>query len=228
MLTIHTIFDYKGPVPWPLATGVYNPKTKKFTYIDLYRQGPDTTLDIVQGRIDKLKKVIESQPCSINDFKAHITAFGITPRLDYKAYNRPGMTEARQTEKECKKDILLAIKAAKAEKPQLWQKVEAKAHVVYAMMEKNGIYDGVKTNHPHLDTHVLSGRGRSRGFNMHGMGDKSIVLPRSQGHCIFVHCDWISADLRAASILADDKVLQNFFEHSDPYERIAEELRGRR
>lgn len=227
MLTIHTIFDYKRPVPWPLATGVYNPnapKDKQFTYIDLYRPGPTTTLDKVQDRINKLKKIIETQACCINDFKAHIDAFKITPKLDYKVYNRPGTTQVRHTEKECMRDILLAIKAAKEEKPQAWQLIEAKAHVVYAMMEKNGIYDGIKTNHPHLDTHVLSGRGRSTGFNMHGMGDKNVVYPRSEGHCVFIHCDWISADLRAASILADDRVLQNFFEHSDPYERIAEEL----
>ena len=224
MLIVHTIFDYKWPTPWPLATGVYNTERKRFTYIDLYRKGPATDLLVVQKRIDALKHLVENKKVSINDFGAHIRAFKIPSLLNYDVYSRPEVTDVPETEKDFKKAILLAIKKVISDGTPVWQKIDGKAQVVYSMMEKNGISDGVKINKPIFDMHTFSGRSRSRGFNVHGLGDKGIVYPRSPMHGVFIQFDWIAADLRAASILAEDKILQNFFEHSDPYARIAEEL----
>lgn len=224
MLIVHTIFDYKQAVPWPLATGVYNQETKKFTYVDLYRPGPNTSLLVVQKRLDAIKLLLTTKKVSVNDFGAHIRAFQIPALLSYDVYSRPGMTLVPETEKDFKLAILTAIKKAQTDGAAIWQKIDAKAQVAYAMIEKHGINDGVKINRPSFDMHTFTGRSRSRGYNVHGLGDNDIVLPRSNMHGVFLQFDWIAADLRAASILAGDKVLQNFFEHSDPYERIAEEL----
>ena len=68
---------------------------------------------------------------------------------------------------------------------------------------------------------TFTGRSKTSGFPIQGTTDKHDIklLPDKRGY--FIHFDWISADLRIASIISEDEELQESFKKSDPYDYIS-------
>jgi hypothetical protein len=111
-------------------------------------------------------------------------------------------------------------------KPQAWESMLAKAHMVYAHMENRGVSDGLDVVHPIYSTETFSGRSKTTGFALQGQGEESTIRSVVDGHSLFVHCDWSAADARVASLMSGDKEMEMAFQHGDPYATIVKKFRS--
>ena len=106
-----------------------------------------------------------------------------------------------------------------------WQKILSNASVVYQAFENRGILHGYKPEHPAWSTETFTGRSKTSGFNLHSCQEDDFIQdPLSPEDYLFVHFDWISADMRIASILSGDEALNDSFLVSDPYTYITDQL----
>jgi hypothetical protein len=230
---LHTLFDYSKGKPIPWATSVYNTESKDHKFFVLYMPGTGLNLLKVEKRARAIAKLlISGEKISVNDFKAHIDALDIQPTLKANVYSRPVLDlsvpilsgSAEEKQKNAKSKCLQAIVEAKKAGPELWQKIEARAHIAYSMIEKRGVWDGVYLRHPYITTHTVSGRANSTEPNIFGFPKDEIVEPLNKTHSCFLHFDWIAADIRAAAVLSGDQEMQDAFNDSDPYNYMADQL----
>lgn len=107
-----------------------------------------------------------------------------------------------------------------------WQKILANAAFAYHAIQSRGFLLDYHRIFPGWDLDTYSGRSRTSEISIQGFtSEYNIDNPALASQC-FLHCDWIAADMRAASILSSDKVLNDAFANSDPYEYVADVVNG--
>lgn len=191
------------------------------TEVDLYKKNTGLTISQVEARIKKLRGIFQRSSDTIicNDFKKHIKSLGLAlDRTDYNVYQinidkSASLQEAAQD--------LANVKILP------YQKVIANSQVVYQALEESGLYINYELVHPIYSTDTFSGRSKAKFFNIQGYtADDHIRTPYVNEDELLILFDWISADIRVASIFSGDHNLEKSFEHSDPYTYMVDLLNG--
>lgn len=220
---IYTVFDKSKPIPKILAAAVKDNEGVIDLY-PMYVKGNSEQALATRDKARYLRDIITTQPVTLNDFKSHIFALGLPLDQDYQVQEVP--TEDLIITKEwsflegfVKEQLEALIKRADGDK---WQELMARATLVYCDLEKRGIiYEGnIEPVHPNYQFKV-TGRSSTSGFNIQGMGDDTNITSFRPDYDVFVSVDWLSADLRAASLISGDTDLQQSFVESDPYTDLA-------
>jgi hypothetical protein len=194
----------------------------------MYQPGSGTSLSKVDENIKTIKSIIESgTTIVINDFKAHVDAFGLDKYPPDNIYdNAYHITEYPQSPKEANTIFSHHITNFIESKPMEWMKLRARAAVVYAHLQEKGVFYSFKTFYPQYDQHTYTGRSKTSGFNIQGMSDKQDVQPVSE-HRWMIHLDWMATDIRMLSLMSNDENLKQSFMESDPYTFIAGDILDR-
>jgi hypothetical protein len=202
----------------------YDSEGEKLSTRTLFLPGTGKKLRDVFAEIEDLSNAIRTKRVVINDFKAHLSGLKLDLSVDYDAYNYEILGEATADEKENNKLLAQLITRMRGSKIGEWRKLNANAQSVYQFLENRGVYKDGKDVYPRYSTDTFSGRSRTVGFNIQGTTAESDICLDRHDLDLFVHFDWVAADLRVASILSDDDDLISTFERSDPYTEMAREL----
>jgi hypothetical protein len=220
---IYTVFDKSKPIPKILVVAVQDDEGVIDVY-PMYVKGNSEQAITTREKARYLRDVITTQQVTINDFKAHILALSLPLDQDYKVKETP--TEDLIITKEwaflesfAKERLANLIMRSDGDK---WQELMARATIVYCDLEKRGIiYEGnIDPIHPNYQFKI-TGRSSTSGFNIQGTGNDTSITHFRPDYDVFISVDWISADLRAASLISGDIELQQSFINSDPYTDLA-------
>jgi len=198
---------------------------------DLYRPGSGKTIKTINDAKKEIKDIIlkvnsANKQIITSDFKSHIHHFDLP--LFNKAYNVYDMhlPDIKYSGMQSK-DVMVVRKVLdklEKSKPKEYNKIMANAAVVYQNMENNGVLLDYELVHPKWSQKTFSGRSKTTGFNIQGTTDKhGISFPGSENY-VFIHFDWICADIRVASVLSGDSQLWHAFDQSDPYSHMQDVL----
>ena len=133
---------------------------------------------------------------------------------------RPGKNQAKDS-------VIVKAVLDKMQRANIkeYHKIMANASVVYQSMEENGILHGFVHVHPKWSLKTYSGRSKTTGFNIQGTTNNDhVTAVDASEDSVFVHFDWICADIRIASLLSNDLKLIESFESSDPYVYMRDEM----
>lgn len=206
-----TIFN-DGKLPKPLLSAFSDGDTTEI--FNLYQRGTGITLQEVAENKNKISELICNEEIYVNDFKRHLWAFDLSLTNDYRVWTSD---EHVKTSEELTNTINKMTKHFVKE----WERLLAEASIVYQSIQNRGIYIGYQHINPNYGF-TLTGRSKTTGFNAHNT-DEDIRL-RPDDNDVFVHFDWLSADIRACSLLAQDEEMEETFKTSNPYAVIAEKL----
>lgn len=214
----------------PCCTGIS--VAGNITIKEMYRPGAGKLLIDVHNNIRFVRDLIASArqrniPIVTSDFKSHLKAFDLPLTKDrYTVYDlhlpriKPGGSPSEDAEK---LDIILRRMPDKNVKP--YQNIIANAAVVYQDLENTGLVYNYAKVRPKYSQNTYSGRSKTTGFNIQGLGEPSLIWPTGYDEGdVLLHFDWICADIRAASVLSNDQKLQEAFQHSDPYTHMMHEI----
>lgn len=202
-------------------------KTKNAnTIIELYKPGIKKPIKEVRKAVATINSLLtkasdEGHEIITTDFKRVIKSFELPiDDRDYNVYDIHLSKPIPYTGNSS--DIELVKKAAdkiyENYKTASYQKLLSNVSVVYQDLENRGLIINDISMHPLWSLQTYSGRSKSLEFNIQGYSDNDYVRATSvDNKSILIHFDWISADLRAASILAKDDQLIDSFLRSDPY-----------
>jgi hypothetical protein len=227
-LYVYTLFEKdRGR---PRCTGVK--AGNHIQFFDLYRPGARKTIATINKAKHTIRDLITRASNAghrvvISDFKAHLEAFELP--LEVQPYNVYDLhlhdlppTESLAKDSELIKQILEKMAKSKLKD---YQKVFANAAVVYQYLENRGLVCNYVDVHPRWSQKTFSGRSKSLDFNVQGYTDNTSLLPRGAGdHDVNIHFDWISADIRIASLFSRDPNLEESFLQSDPYDYMMEQI----
>lgn len=227
-LYVYTLFDHK--TGRPRCTGIKDGTTVKIC--DLYRPGAGKTIKKIDTTKKVIKKILikanaEKRKIILSDFKSHIPAFDL-PR-DHRIWNvydvhltdiPPSNSSSHDSE-----IVAKVLDRMSETTPQEYQKIFAQAAIVYQDLEDVGLLTNHNPVYPKWSQKTFSGRSKTTSFNIQGFAEDFHVVPQGGQECdVMIHFDWICADIRIASILSDDPVLNDAFIHSDPYTIMMDEL----
>jgi hypothetical protein len=211
-----TVFNDSYP-PKPLVTAIYDTKLEVFP---LYLRGTKRSLFDVQKDIKDLTNRIElsKTPIVLNNAKAHIQAFGLASQnLHQTAHTIPSHLNLTTYQKLFGALLPLNVNCDE------WRKTLGDSSRAYIQMESRPLFlDEIKV-YPQYYLDTFSGRSRCCNYNVQG-ASVGVPLKTADPDEIFICCDWISADLRAAASLSGDKELSDTYLKSDPYTVLAEML----
>jgi hypothetical protein len=227
ILYILTLFNYKRQPIEPVSTLIYD--GNKLTSFVMYQPGSGISLSKVDKNVQTIKHIIESgTKIVINDFKAHVDAFGIEKYLPDNIYdNACYIPDYPLIPQDANIIFSKYIGDFTKTKPMEWMKLRARAAVVYSYLQEKGVFYSYKTYHPQYEQHTFTGRSKTSGFNLQGMSKKQDIRPVSE-HQWMIHLDWIATDIRIFSLLSDDENLKRSFIESDPYTFIAGDILDRK
>lgn len=217
------IFDHNVKPSRILGAASYNSTTGDAKFYHLYWPKAGLSLIDVYKSLDEIRGLFET-PVMVADFKAFATALDLNPSKSYQAFDpclaRHGHIASLKDGKMYLASILAELKKIK---PMPWQSILANAQFAYSHLEKVGYYNNHVLSFPQYET-VYSGRSKTNKSNLQGTNDEDVVHAADDSHELFLHFDWIAADLRMASIMSGDTILQKSFQHSDPYGFLHQEL----
>ena len=201
-------------------------KTYKF---DLYREGSPKTIKQIK------QETLKAQECFLKlndknfeivcqDFRDVITVLDLP--IDYREYNVYDFHMGRKDSDDCvRSDERYAEEIFEAmldRKTGIYQKILANSSIVYADLENSGLLYNYTHVKPAWSQKTHTGRSKSLEFNIQGLSTKDHVTTIYGSESdVLIHFDWICADIRIASILSNDKVLNSAFIDSDPYTKLA-------
>ena len=227
-LYIYTLFDAKTEKP--RCTGIKDGNTIKIC--DLYRPGAGKTIQKINKTTQLIKQIIlkansEKRRIITSDFKSHIKAFDLP--LDKREYNVYDMhlPDIAPTNSKSKDEIVISkvIDKLANKNPTYYNQLLSNSAVVYQYLEDNGITVNSIPEFPKWSQKTFSGRSKTTGFNIQGLADEYHVVPMGGEDCdVMIMFDWICADIRAASIMSGDQLLDEAFKSSDPYTVLMDEL----
>lgn len=221
-LCIYTIFDYDRYPHIPLMTGIL--KNGEVEFHTLYLKGTKITLYDIEVSKSIITEYIKNYDSIINDFKSHVNAFNLPRDHSYYAYDTHNIIQNKVTTiLECKKIIAANLAAMTKIKLDQYRLLLSNAQLVYQSLEDTGVMEGRQERKPIYGL-TYAGRSKTSNFNIQGAGDDADIYHMNMDYEYFIQFDWISADLRVASILSGDAKLQSTFRESDPYTEIANEL----
>jgi DNA polymerase I-like protein with 3'-5' exonuclease and polymerase domains len=96
--------------------------------------------------------------------------------------------------------------------------------VVYQDIEDRGVRDNFKKMHPIYSRDTFTGRSKSLSFNVQGATEEYDIKSIFDDDKVFVHFDWLAADIRMASFMSQDERMELAFKQSDPYTILVEYL----
>lgn len=216
---IATLFDYNKFKP--LLTAVRDESGSKL--YKLWHPGTKKTIKEVEESQKEITKLFDDKVVC-NDFKTHLKAFNLNLDKDYDVYDPCVDRQPHGTIENSKKSVIRILKDLMKHEPQKWSKLVADASIPYQHLENRGYLYYGKVEHPTFFLDTYTGRARSIGFPIHGKGKDEDIKPVDENRDIFVHFDWISADIRMGSFMADDDILSSVYEESDPYSYVAEHV----
>lgn len=230
-LYIYTLFNKQGE---PLLTGIQDSGTGKRTYLNLYCKGCKTTIYDIEENKKILRKIFISAianrlPIITSEFKLSLAAFSIPlEKTDYQVYDvcLGSKTDMILPTKSIAKSVVdVMLDKMKTINPMPWQKIFANAAVVYQSMEDCGVLIGLIHHRPSWSQETYSGRSKNIGTNIQGADGTELTMNTYGSESDrFIHFDWVAADLRIASLLSGDSLLQSAFDRSDPYGVLMEVL----
>lgn len=215
----------------PIASLLYNDDTKEVTYIPFVG---NSRAEIEDKIIAKLVSLLIGNTVVLNNFKNYLETITelkkYYPTLSDIKFNN--IYDTIQPEiivndvSTIKEQLAKRLVKTKTITKQGWQRLAAKATIVYYELQKRGVFCEGTLVHPIYSIDTFSGRSKTAGFNIQGMTNECNITPISNNYDTFVCADWISADMRMASLMSGDGVLQDSFKTSDPYLFIADKLGG--
>jgi len=221
MLYICTLFDNHRNSR-PLITGVYDNSTKDVKFYPIYIRGTKKSIEAVENNIIAVKdRISEAGSVVVNSHKQHILAFGLASGPRVYDLDVPSRISKGYDVSKCKKLIARILRKMCKTKLAYWHVVRADADVVYAHLQRRGVLHNYKHKYPIYDW-VFSGRSKTTGFNIQGLDNGDTCLANMNGDNLFVHFDWVAADMRALSVLSQDQKMLEAFEDSDPYQYFAD------
>lgn len=222
---LYTLFDHQ--TGYPRCAGLY--VDDKIVTYDLYRPGAGKKIRIINDAISEIRDTI----ISLNDngykivtsnFKKNLLTYKLP--IDSRLYNVYDLhidvqsDPIRSTNSQSKDNYLLRkILERLSDKPCYeYQKLISNAAVVYQDLENRGLYVNDELFKPEWSMLTFSGRTKTSGFNIQGFNeDQHVRAIDSPNNNVLLHFDWISADIRIASLLSGDDLLIDSFKVSDPY-----------
>lgn len=136
-------------------------------------------------------------------------------------WDQPGIIKPSDDFSETKDKLSSLI--SKYQEPNDWQRLRAEASEVYYNIENRGIKLNDIMQYPKWGMNTFSGRSSTSKFNIQGASEEDNIS-NPNGESIFIHLDWVAADIRVASIMSGDKQLEKCFFATDPYNYIADYL----
>ena len=222
-LCVYTLFNGERE---PIAVGILDTKSQIKKIYTLYAKGSGVTLYEIEQNSASITKILtaaiaNSVPVYTCDFKTMLSAFAIplVRGVDYNVYDVNWSTVASINNANAARAVVSKMldRLANA-KVSIWHRVFANAAVVYQDLENRGINTDVMWRKPIWSQDTFSGRSKNLSVNIQGVdGDMHLVNPVAGPRDVFVYFDWIAADLRIASLLSGDEVLEETFVKSDPY-----------
>jgi hypothetical protein len=222
---LYTQFDSHGR---PLACGVHRLASRLTKVFQLHAKGTKkVTIYEVNERLAVIKKIVEHAvmagiPLVTTDFKSNLELLNlpVEPAIHYGAYDLcwGGTTYAGTDFSDVEKYINNGLLRMADAKLCDWQKLTADIAPVYQALQNRGLLLGGLLQYPRWSTQTFSGRSKTSGVNAHGL-DGSIMVgnPHGSERDLFVHFDWVSADVNVAGWLSGDETLRSTFVDSDPY-----------
>ena len=227
-LYVYTLFDQK--TRRPRCTGIKDGTTVKIC--DLYRPGAGKTIKKIDTTKKIVKKILlkansERRKIILSDFKSHVLAFDL-PR-DHRTWtvydvHLPDIQPSNSSNHDSE-IIARVLDRMSHTTPQEYQKIFAQAAIVYQDLEDTGLLINHSPESPKWSQKTFSGRSKTTGFNIQGFAEDWHVVPQGgQEYDVMIHFDWVCADIRVASVLSRDPVLNEAFVNSDPYTIMMNEL----
>jgi hypothetical protein len=222
MKKIHTIFDYN--TGYPQISVLFDCETKKVQFLPLFISGHNLKVSDAKNNLKSIAQSINSEKVMINDFLSHIHTFkkfniGIKIKNVYENI----LYMSSDDEGNYKKRLLKSI--IKSPEFEPWMKIKARSSIIYAMLNANGVMWGSRHEFPVYDTKTVTGRSRTRQFNIQGTTAED-PIKHINGATHLVCFDWVSADLRVAGYLSDDAFIHDSFLKTDPYTELELLLRS--
>lgn len=217
MKKISTAFDYSRNIPTPLATAIYDTNTKNLEIMPIYLKGLGTTVRQAKSAVEKIVETAKSETTILNDVISHLYEINNLPR-GMKIYEsrRPCSASTNDNYKSLKKKLINNLLMMSSDlKP--WMLIKARSAIIYHKLYKRGLMHGPYKVHPLYDTNTLTGRSRTREFNIQGTSSKDPIRHVDESRSHLICFDWVSADMRMAGYLSNDEFINNSFDKSDPY-----------
>lgn len=205
-------------------------KDNKNNIIRLYDNNANKSIKQIKIELEKLKTVIlkyndKGVKIVTDCFRNLVDALQLP--LDMREYNVYDMHIHEMLYDE--DGINLRIGELQKRELRNYQKVLANSSIVFADMEKKGLYYNFSHVKPVWTQDTYSGRSKSTGFNIQGFTEHAKIQNISSLETdMLIHFDWICADIRVASILSDDENLKKSFARSDPYKYLMKSLNNSR
>lgn len=221
---INTIFDYGREIPEPQYSVIYDTKSQETVFLPLYFKESKKTVREIRKSLSIIFNIIKDGGVIINDTLSHMLIF---KKYGYKLSTKFKIFESRlyeknfgfESENQLKKDLVRGlIKMPK--KIDDWMSIKAKSAITYTELTSRGIMWGPHQEYPIYDTNTLTGRSRTRGFNIQGTTAKDPIRHIDDEKRLFVCFDWVSADMRVAGFMSGDDFINNSFSNSDPYAEL--------
>lgn len=205
----------------PLITYIAESGTSKA--IPLYHKGTGTQLNEVEENKAVVKKYFETNDVICNDFKSCIKAFNLKRDMVYSVYDCGiGQISSRNDIRDTLSDLIGLSRTVP--EPRVWMKLIADASLVYQDIEDRGYMYFGEPVHPCFHLDAYSGRTRSTGFSIHNKNKNDLIESIDPEREIFVHFDWVAADIRFGGIMSGDNELNEVFNESDPYTYIIDNV----
>ena len=189
--------------------------------VPIYKRRIKTTIEEAEDRVKVLRSLFNKSldgkvTIACNDFKRHLKALKLDlSSPDYDVYQINGLS----------KDPTEALNLMDECHLKKYQRILARSQVVYQFMEDSGLYVNYDKKYPVYSSDTFTGRSKAKVFNIQGYtADDHIRTPHVEESDILLLFDWISADIRVASILSNDKNLDQAFKESDPYSYMEEKF----
>lgn len=223
MKQLNTVFDYGRDIPEPQFSAIYDTESKEIEFLPLYYKTTKNTIKTIRRSLEKIFNYIKSGNIIVNDTLSHIMALkklGYDPKTTYDVFEarQPQKTDLKSEEHLKKALVKGLIKMPK--ETQTWMSVKAKSSIVYAELTDRGVLWGPHHEYPIYDTNTLTGRSRTRGFNIQGATNKDPICHIDDDKRMFLCFDWVSADMRIAGFLSGDDFINESFLKSDPYTEL--------
>ena len=221
MYLVYTAFDKSRIKPKLLGSIIKDKDTGEIYTWPMYIKGNSESAFDTKQKEKFITDIITGQQAVINDFKSHITALKLPVEHDYNVSEIPFEDQIMPRDWAALEGFM-AQKISEMEQTandSKWQKLIAEATLVYCTLENRGIiYDGnIEPLHPVYDVGTFTGRSRTTGFNIQGTGDDTPISSARPDYKVMICADWLAADMRMASLMSGDSVMQKSFIDSDPY-----------
>lgn len=194
-------------------------KGETVNHLTCYDKESSKSIKSIRLDIEKLRNTIiklDDKGVKIKTNNSRNLIKSLNLPLDGRRYNIYDMHDYETIESP--NDANECIARLKTRETYEYQQILTNSAIVYEYLESRGLLFNYSKVYPIWTQDTYSGRSKSSGFNIQGFSEEhKIQTTSSFDDDILIQFDWICADIRVASYLADDDVLARSFDRSDPY-----------